>query len=152
MAMRSGTPIPELDGATSWINGEVSAADLRGSGPTLIHFWAKSCHVCHDNMPTVGEWRDKYSPQGLRVVAIHMPREEADTDEEAVRADAVALGITEPCAIDNQHTIGDRFENSLWPAYYLFDAEGNMRSRAGGYAGLKIIEDKIHRIMAPATE
>jgi len=147
--MRSGTPLPELDGATSWINGEITATELRGHGPTLVHFWALSCPICHENMPKVAEWREEYGPKGLHVVAIHMPRQEEDTDETAVRADAATLGITEPCAIDNHHAIGERFENTLWPAYYLFDAEGNMRSRAGGYAGLKIIEDKIHRIMAP---
>jgi thiol-disulfide isomerase/thioredoxin len=115
--------------------------------PTLIHFWAKSCHVCHDNMPTIGQWRDQYADKGLKVVAIHMPREPEDTNVEAVRTDAAALGITEPCAIDNLHTIGDRFENSLWPAYFLFDAEGSMRGRAGGYAGLKMIEGPLKRIL-----
>lgn len=138
--------MPELDGATEWINSEIKREDLIGS-PTLIHFWAKSCHVCHDNMPTIVQWREEFASQGLKVVAIHMPREEDDTNVEAVRADAAALGITEPCAIDNQHTVGERFENTLWPAYYVFDSEGAMRGRAAGYAGLKNIEVPLLRLM-----
>ena len=146
MPLRSGSPLPELDGATEWTNGEVSRAALIGS-PTLIHFWAMSCHVCHDNMPTIHEWRDEYATRGLKVLAIHMPREEADTDLAGVRADIATLGITEPCAIDNEHTIGDRFENTLWPCYYLFDAEGNLRGRAGGYAGLSMIKGPLLRLL-----
>ena len=150
MPMRSGTPIPELTGAEEWINGEVTREELIGS-PVLVHFWAVSCPICHENMPVVQSWIEKYGPKGLQVVAVHMPRQESDTNVTFVKADANGMGMKEPCAIDNQHEIGERFENTLWPAYYLFDAEGNMRSRAGGYAGLKIIEDKIHRIMEPAA-
>jgi len=138
--------MPELDGATEWVHGTVSREELIGS-PTLVHFWAISCHVCHDNMPTVQQWREKYAPKGLKVIAIHMPRQEEDLDVEAVCADIAALGIQEPCAIDNKRLLGDRFENQLWPAYYLFDAEGAMRSRAGGYAGLKIIEAPLKRLL-----
>jgi|SRR5579871_602421 len=148
MPMRGGTPIPDLSGATEWINGEVKTADLIGS-PILIHFWAISCPICHDNMPTVEQWREQYADRGLKVVAIHMPRQEEDTRGEAVRAQVAAMRMEEPCAIDNRHTIGERFENQLWPAYYLFDAEGKMRSRAGGYAGLQIIEDRIKKLMEP---
>ena len=146
MPMRGGTPLPDLSGATEWINGEVNREQLVGS-PTLVHFWAVSCPICHDNMPTLHQWRDQYAARGLKVVAIHMPRQEEDTDIEAVKKDAATMGITEPCAIDNEHTVGDRFENTIWPAYYLFDREGKMKSRAAGYAGLKMIEAPLQKLM-----
>ena len=146
MAMRTGTPLPELSGATEWINGEINSTDLIGS-PTLVHIWAMSCPICHDNMPKVSEWREQYQDQGLKVLAIHMPRQEEDTNLKAVRADAALLGISEPCAIDSEHTIGDRFENTLWPAYFVFDVDGNLRGRAAGYAGLKMIEVPLKRVL-----
>lgn len=146
MPLRSGTPMPELSGATEWINGEVSREDLLGS-PTLVHFFARSCPICHDNMPTVAEWRDRYKELGLKVVGVHMPREQADTEMEPVRADIAGMGLTEPCAIDNRHAIGERFESNLWPAYFVFDAEGAMRGRAAGYAGLKMIETPLKRVL-----
>lgn len=150
MPLRSGSPLPDLSGATEWVHGEVTREELIGS-PVLVHFWAKSCPICHGNMPQVGEWRDQYAASGLKVIAIHMPREEADTNLEAVRSDLDAMGLTEPCAIDNQHIIGDRFENQLWPAYYIFDREGTMRGRAGGYAGLKMIEAPLKRALGLDT-
>ena len=138
--------MPELTGATEWINGEVNTADLKGH-PTLVHFWAKSCHICHENMPTVQQWRKEYADKGLKVVAIHMPRQEEDTDLEAVRADIAAMGIEEPCAIDNQHTIGETFQSQYWPAYFLFDRNGEMRSRAAGDAGTKMLETALQRVL-----
>lgn len=146
MPLRSGSPLPELTGATEWINGETNRESLIGS-PVLVHFWAVSCPICHDNMPTITEWRDQYAERGLKVVAVHMPRQPEDLDLDAIRKDAAAMNLTEPCAIDNQHTIGERFQNELFPAYYLFDAEGNLKSRAGGYAGLKMIEAPLKRML-----
>ncbi len=146
MPLRSGSPLPDLTGAECWINGETSRDELLGS-PVLVHFFAKSCPICHDNMPTVESWRESFGPKGLKVVGIHMPREEADTDVSAVTADIEVMNMAEPVAIDNQHTIGDRFENKLWPAYYLFDATGAMRGRAAGYAGLKMIEAPLLRLL-----
>lgn len=146
MAMRTGTPLPDLSGATEWINGEIKQSDLIGS-PTLIHIWAVSCPICHENMPRIAEWREQYREQGLKVVAIHMPRQEEDTDIDAVRKDAAQMGIAEACAIDSSHTIGEQFENTLWPAYFVFDAEGNLRGRAAGYAGLKMIETPLKRVL-----
>lgn len=148
MPMRRGAPMPKLTGAAEWFNGAVSRDDLIGS-PALIHFWAKSCGICHENMPTVAIWREEYRESGLKVVAVHMPREPEDMNIEEVQVDLAGLGITEPCAIDNSHSIGDSFENNLWPAYFLFDSEGILTSRAAGYAGLKMIEAPLRRLMEP---
>ena len=146
MPMRTGTPLPSLDGATEWLNGEACPEDLVGR-PVLVHFWAVSCHICHDSMPTVNRWREEYGPKGLRFVAVHMPRQEIDTDVLRVRQQIVEFGITQPCAIDNDHRLTEAFENQnrFVPAYYLFDREGKMRSRAAGDAGTAMLEAAIKR-------
>jgi len=150
--LRSGAPIPSLDGATRWIHGEVGADALRGK-PTLVEFWALSCHICKENMPTLKRLKETYRPQGVNFVSIHMPRQEEDTKIEDVEAAIEQYGIDEPVAIDNDHTIGDRFETSgLWPHYFLFDAEGKLRGRAAGAAGLGTIESALERLVrAPAA-
>lgn len=146
MPLRTGTPLPELIGATEWVNGVATTADLIGK-PVLIHFWATSCHLCHDNMPTVQEWRKKYEAQGLQLVAIHMPRQEEDMDVEAVKKAIVEMGIEEPCAIDNAHTLGETFQSQYWPAYFLFDKQGLLRSRAAGDAGVSLLAGTLARLM-----
>jgi len=140
-----GTPLPDLTGATEWVNGAPPAPETLRGAPVLVHFWAVSCHICHDNMPTLGRWRDEYAPRGLRVIAIHMPRQESDMDVARVRDDAAAMKITEPCGIDNRHAVTDAFDNRFVPAYFLFDREGVLKSRTAGDAGLGLLETALKR-------
>ena len=83
-----------------------------------------------------------------------MPRYEADTDVEGVRALISELNMTEPCAIDNEHKIKDAFQNEQGyvPAYYLFDAQGKLRSFAAGERGLDLLKATLDRVMSQATQ
>ena len=76
--MRLREPMPELTGATEWLNGEVTKEQLVGEKPTLIHFWSISCHLCKEAMPQVNEFRDNYQGK-LNVIAVHMPRDRKST-------------------------------------------------------------------------
>lgn len=145
--------MPALDGATEWFGGTQASAEAEISGhPTLIHFWSISCGMCKDNMPRVGEWRDQLREKGLRVVAVHMPRYETDTDVEGVREAIANYHITEPCAVDNEHKLKDAFKNDhgYVPAYYLFDGEGKLRSFAAGERGLDLLKATLDRVMGQA--
>jgi thiol-disulfide isomerase/thioredoxin len=154
MPMRIGTEMPSLEGATEWLNatGARAAHEVKGQ-PTLVHFWSVSCGICKDNLPRVARWRDERGVDGLRVVAVHMPRYEADTDAELVRDAVTEHNITEPCAVDNEHKLRDAFQNDQGyvPAYYLFDAEGKLRSFAAGERGFTMIAAALERLM-PKTE
>ncbi|MGH9966685.1 MAG: TlpA disulfide reductase family protein [Pyrinomonadaceae bacterium] len=151
MPMRIGTEMPRLDSATEWFGGTQAHAESEAKGqPTLIHFWSVSCGVCKENLPRVAQWRDEKKEQGLRVIAVHMPRYESDTDVETVREAIASYSITEPCAIDNEHKLRDAFQNEQGyvPAYYLFDAEGRLRSFAAGERGLDLLKATLDRVLA----
>lgn len=155
MGMRIGTQMPSLDGATEWFGATQSAAEAEAVGhPTLVHFWSLSCGICKENMPRVAQWRDELRENGLRVIAIHMPRYEADTDVEAVREMIGAIKITEPCAVDNEHKLKDAFQNEQGyvPAYYLFDGQGKLRSFAAGERGLDLLKATLDRVMAQSAQ
>ena len=144
--------MPSLNGATEWFGCTQAHAEAEIKGrPTLVHFWASSCGICKDNLPRVGEWRDQKRDQGLRVIAIHMPRYEADTDVEVVRELIAKFNITEPCAIDNEHKLREAFQNDqgFVPAYYLFDSDGKLKSFAAGERGLDMLKSAIERVLAP---
>jgi thiol-disulfide isomerase/thioredoxin len=154
MPMRIGTEMPKLDGATEWFGGTQAHAEAESVGrPTLVHFWSVSCGVCKENMPRVNDWRDGKREEGLRVIAIHMPRYEADTDVEAVREAISKYNITEPCAVDNGHKLRDAFHNEYGyvPAYYLFDAEGKLKSFAAGERGIDMLASAVERTIAAAA-
>ena len=154
MPMRIGTEMPQFEGATEWVNGNAdSVAEVKGY-PTLVHFWSASCGICKDNQPRVAEWRDKFREQGLRVIAVHMPRYPADLDTETVRSAITEHNIIEPCAIDNEHKLRDAFKNEQGyvPAYYLFDQEGKLRSFAAGERGLDMLFSAMNRVLSAAQE
>ncbi len=153
--MRIGTQMPSLDGATEWFGGTQAHAETETVGhPTLIHFWSMSCGMCKDNMPRVAEWRDELREKGLRVIAVHMPRYESDTDAEQVRDMIATYKITEPVAVDNEHKLRDAFQNDKGyvPAYYLFDREGKLRGFAAGERGLDLLKATLDRVLAQTSE
>lgn len=150
MAMRLGTPLPSFEGATEWVRGSAEEAGATAKGHlTLVHFWAVSCGICKDNMPRLQELRDSLHERGLRVIAVHMPRYEADTDMKAVRDAVEQFHMTEICAVDNEHKLKDGFQNEHgWvPAYYLFNAEGQMKGFAAGEKGLEMIVPTVNRLL-----
>jgi len=155
MGMRIGTEMPSLDGATEWLGGTQAHAETETVGhPTLIHFWSMSCGMCKDNMPRVAEWRDELREKGLRLIAVHMPRYESDTDAEQVRDMIATYKITEPVAVDNEHKLRDAFQNDKGyvPAYYLFDREGKLRGFAAGERGLDLLKATLDRVLAQTSQ
>ena len=143
--------MPSLEGATQWFNATAAHAVAEAQGhPTLVHFWSLGCGVCKDNLPRIAEWRDTHHADGLRVVAVHLPRSPEDMDVEAVREAVSLLNITEPCAVDNDHQLRDAFQidKDRLPAYYLFDAGGQLRSFAAGERGIDILKDALEQVLA----
>jgi thiol-disulfide isomerase/thioredoxin len=154
MPMKLGEAMPSLEGATEWFNG--SAEDLAqhiAGKPVLVHFWAVSCGICKEKMPQLTELKAKYAPMGLKVVSVHMPRYEADTDLDMVSATMKANHIEEPTAIDNLHKLKDAFQNEQgWvPVYYLFDAEGKLKTRAAGEYGITVLNTALEKMFAPTA-
>jgi thiol-disulfide isomerase/thioredoxin len=150
MPLRIGAELPSFEGATEWLNSNATAATEAATGhPVLVHFWSVSCGICKENLPRVAEWREGHKEAGLRVIAVHMPRYPADTDLQAVRAAVAEYQITEPCAVDNQHALRDAFKNEqgFVPAYYLFDAEGKLRSFAAGERGFAMLKAALERLL-----
>jgi thiol-disulfide isomerase/thioredoxin len=144
--MKLRSPMPELTGATEWLNGQVTKEDLIGEKPTLIHFWSVSCHLCKEAMPQVNEFRDNYKDK-LNVVAVHMPRSEDDLKLDEIKKTASEHDITQPIFVDSEHKLTDAFENQYVPAYYVFDAEGNLRHFQAGGSGMKMLEKRVNRVL-----
>lgn len=149
--MRLRSDMPELSGATEWINGEVSKSDLIGDKPTLIHFWSVSCGLCKEAMPNINQFRDDYKDE-LNVIAVHMPRSEKDLDLNQIKEVAAEHDITQPIFVDNDHALTDAFENEYVPAYYVFDAEGKLRHYQAGGDGMKMLTKRVNRVLGKETK
>ncbi|TYS70904.1 redoxin domain-containing protein [Sutcliffiella horikoshii] len=143
--MKLREQMPELTGATEWINEEVSMDELKGKA-TLIHFWSVSCHLCKEAMPEINELRDDYDDD-LNVIAVHMPRSEDDLDIGVIRSMAMGHDITQPIFVDSEHKLTEAFENKYVPAYYVFDEEGKLRHFQAGGGGMKMLKKRINRVL-----
>lgn len=148
MPMRLRSELPDFHGVTEWVNGEVTKDNLQGR-PVLVHFWAVSCHMCKESLPQINEWREKYEKEyNLQVIGVHMPRSEKDTEIEPVKETIEKFELKHPIMIDNGHEITNRFENEYVPAYYLFDGEQRLRHFQAGERGLKMVEQRINKILS----
>ena len=153
MPMRIGAALPTFNGATSWLNeSSQSAEELAKGNPTLVYFWATSCGICKENMPKLRELKSKF--KDLKTIAVHMPRYEADTNLETVKETVEKFEIDDLCAIDNEHKLKDAFQNEQgWvPVYYLFDAEGKLKSRAAGEFGIGVLTTALERLFPVSQE
>ncbi|MBD8005709.1 redoxin domain-containing protein [Bacillus norwichensis] len=144
--MKLREPMPELEGAVEWLNGQVAKEDLIGEKPVLIHYWSISCHLCKEAMPQVNEFRDAYKDK-LNVVAVHMPRSENDLDIDEIKKVADEHDITQPIFVDSELKLADAFQNEYVPAYYVFDKDGQLRHFQAGGGGMKMLEKRVNRVL-----
>lgn len=152
MPLRMRSPLPSLEGVSVWINGEPTLSELAGK-PVFVQFWSISCYICHNVVEQVNAWRDRYEKLGVVFISVHQPRSAGELDVDAVRKDALeAMKITQPCAVDNEHTIVERFENQFVPAYYLFDRSHQLRHFQAGDKAYERIESAIERVLSEAPQ
>lgn len=144
--MRLREELPDFPGITEWVNGQVTKADLAGK-PVLVHFWSVSCYMCKEALPQINDWREKYAVNELRVIGIHIPRSEADTNLETIKETIAQYELKHPIAVDNQMATTDAFQNEYVPAYYLFDETLQLRHFQAGEKGLNLVKKRLHRIL-----
>jgi thiol-disulfide isomerase/thioredoxin len=151
MPLRMDSPMPSLEGGTNWFNSEpINTDDLKGH-VVVVHFWAISCGICKESLPDITRWIEQYGPQGLKVIAVHMPRQESDTNVDEVKQAVDYYEVKQPCVVDNWHTITDAFENKYVPAFYVFDRDLKLRHFQAGEKAIKMVEPVIERVMAAAV-
>lgn len=139
--------MPELRGATLWLNSSpLSKKDLLGK-VVLIDFWTYSCINCLRTLPYVKAWAQKYKDQGLMVIGVHTPEFAFEKDPENVRRAVKDLGISYPVALDNDYIIWSAFENQYWPAHYFVDRKGDIRHHHFGEGNYEESEKVLQELL-----
>ena len=142
--------LPSLGGATVWLNSPpLSAVGLRGK-VVLIDFWTYTCINWLRTLPYVRTWAEKYREHGVVVIGVHTPEFPFEHDLENVRRAARDMRIDYPIAVDNDYAIWDAFDNHYWPALYLVDAQGRIRSHQFGEGAYEQSEMMIQHVLAEA--
>jgi thiol-disulfide isomerase/thioredoxin len=155
MPLTGGEPaqapeFPTTDPA-HWVGEPVRLADLRGR-VVLLDVWTFGCVNCVRTVPWVREAAARYGRRGLAVVGIHTPEFARERDRDAVAERARAHGLSFPQLLDNDQQYWNALGNQYWPALYLVDRCGRIRTRAvgevhGGEAGAIRLEAAIEQLL-----
>ena len=140
--------MPPIDGATLWLNSPPLRSDSLRGKVVIVDFWTYSCINCLRTLPFIEAWDKKYRGQGLVIIGVHAPEFAFEKDPENVRRAVRDLGIAYPVALDNRYAIWNAYGNQVWPAHYLFDAEGRLRERHFGEGGYEETERTIRKLLA----
>jgi thiol-disulfide isomerase/thioredoxin len=141
-------PMPDLTGATAWLNSApLNRAALKGK-VVLIDFWTYTCINCLRALPYVKAWAAKYGPSGLVVIGVHTPEFAFEGERSNVVKAVRDLKVSYPVALDSDYKIWQAFNNQFWPAHYFIDAQGRIRYRHFGEGKYDVSEQVIQQLLA----
>jgi len=147
---------PPLNPDGRWFNTKpLTLAQLHGN-VVLIDFWTYSCINCLRTLPHLEAWYRDYARDGLVIVGVHTPEFAFEHVASNVGAAVKRLGIRYPVVQDNAYGTWNNYSNSYWPAEYLIDRSGRVRSYHFGEGDYGTSERNIRTLLGlganPRTE
>ncbi len=139
--------LASFDRATAWINSPPLTQASLADRVVLVQFCTYTCINWLRTVPFVREWAKRYGKLGLAVVGAHTPEFSFEHYADNVREVMARLHVTHPIALDNSYAIWEAFDNSAWPAIYLFDPQGRLRYRHFGEDEQEAAEDMIRKLL-----
>ncbi|MEA2299758.1 MAG: hypothetical protein QOD61_1771 [Solirubrobacteraceae bacterium] len=144
---------PDFRGTQRWFNTPggrpLSLERLRGR-VVLVDFWTYTCINCLRTLPYLEAWDAKYRAAGLTIVGVHTPEFSFEHDAGNVAAAVRSLGVGYPVAQDNDMATWNAWGNQYWPAEFLVDATGEVRSAHFGEGDYAKTEADIRALLASA--
>lgn len=128
--------LPNLDDEALSLN------ELRGK-PVVLNFWATWCGPCRTEMPYLQEIYEKYSDEGLMLLAI-------DIDESPSQVEKFLLSnnLSLPVLLDIGGAVTKKYRIQVIPTTYFIDGDGIIQSkRIGAFINAAQIEEQLSKIM-----
>jgi len=143
-------PSPEITHPDGWVNSPPLAISQLKGKVVLIDFWTYSCINCLRTLPYLKKWYKDYKDKGLVIIGVHTPEFEFEKDIGNVKKAVAQLGVDYPVVLDNHYGTWKAFHNNYWPAHYLIDQQGNIRSIHYGEGGYVETENDIRGLLGLA--
>jgi peroxiredoxin len=127
----------------------VSLAALRARGPVLIDFWATWCTPCRAALVELEDWRRRYGPRGLAIVAVSVdgPRNLAK-----VRPYVSRLRVGYPVVIDDDGRLQELYQVTELPTAVLVDTAGRIVGTRVGYRrGETALAARVEGLLPPVS-
>jgi len=139
--------MPDLSGATSWLNSPPLNREQFKGKVVLIDFWTYSCINCLRSLPYLRAWDARYRSSGLVIIGVHTPEFDFEKNPANIQKALRKFGITYPVAVDSEHRIWSAFHNEYWPAHYFIDATGKIRYQHFGEGDYAESERWIQKLL-----
>jgi cytochrome c biogenesis protein CcdA/thiol-disulfide isomerase/thioredoxin len=141
---------PDLIPGGQWFNTKpLTMAELRGK-VVLVDFWTYTCINCIRTLPYVKSWHAKYADKGLVIIGVHAPEFEFEKNADNVQRALKDFGILYPVMQDNNLETWNAYHNQYWPADYLIDKDGKIRSTHFGEGDYDQTEMELQKLLAEA--
>jgi thiol-disulfide isomerase/thioredoxin len=125
---------------------ELTPASLKGK-VVLIDIWDYTCVNCIRTLPYIKSWAEKYKDKGLVILGVHSPEFDFEKDPNNLGAAVKKFGLTYPVIADNEYEIWQSLANRYWPAKYLFDKSGILRTTHFGEGEYQEFEAFLQKIL-----
>lgn len=125
---------------------ELTPASLKGK-VVLVDIWDYTCVNCIRTLPYIKAWAEKYKDKGLVVLGVHSPEFDFEKDPNNLSAAIKKFGLTYPVIADNEYEIWQSLANRYWPAKYLFDKNGILRTTHFGEGQYQEFEAFLQKIL-----
>jgi peroxiredoxin len=116
-----GDLAPDFTG-TALDGRKVSLADFRGKNPVLLNFYADFCGPCRKEFPHLKSLDERYSGQGLRVVAVSL-----DEDRKDAAGLPTEFKVKFPAIFDPRGVISDKYEVQTIPHTVVIGKDGRIQ-------------------------
>lgn len=132
-----------------WLNsdGALTLADLQGK-VVLLDMWTFGCINCQRVIPSLRDWHETYSSQGLVVIGNHYPEFGYEGDLGNLKDALIRLEVPYPVAQDNDGKTWRAYKNRYWPTLYLIDKRGHLRYQHIGEGAYEETEAAIRALLA----
>jgi cytochrome c biogenesis protein CcdA/thiol-disulfide isomerase/thioredoxin len=140
-------PSPDFGGIRRWYNSRPLSIDALRGKVVLVDFWTYSCINCIRTLPHIKSLYAKYAKDGLVVVGVHTPEFAFEADPGNVGKAVRDFGITYPVALDPNNVTWNNFFNQYWPAHYLVDRSGHIRSVHYGEGEYSRTENEVRELL-----
>tara|TARA_R110002096_G_scaffold53829_13_gene139570 strand:- start:1364 stop:1909 length:546 start_codon:yes stop_codon:yes gene_type:complete len=136
-----------------WINSDpLTLADLEGK-VVLVDIWTYGCWNCYRSIPWLNSLEEKFDQNKFKIIGIHTPEFDHETEREKVIAKCEEFKVTHPVMMDNDFAYWKALRNRYWPTFYVADKNGKVQGvfigeTHQGDKRAKAVEKLIARLIA----
>jgi len=106
--------------------GNITLSSYRGK-VVILNFWATWCQPCRTEMPSMETLYQRFSAQGLEILAVDIGEEAASVLQYISRA-----GYNFPVLLDRARKVSSNYGIEAIPTTYIIDREGKIIGRVIG--------------------